>query len=160
MNTITITTLSLLLLILSTVFQIPKSTPNPGNAAIGSPTGDVPFGAKIYSPNGKLYACEVEPKDQGKIGIYDRNTDKKLKTIDVKQHPENRSNPLKGLAFSPDSKFVAAIYHHDAGGHISIVDVEAGKQIKYLPITKYYHYAEFSSDGTKIKAGSDLLDIK
>ena len=130
-------------------------------AAIGSPHGSVPFGQKAYSPDGKMYTSEVEPRDHGNIGIFDLTTDKRLSIIDVRQHPAgDYPNDLKGLAWSPDSKWLAVMYHHDGGGHISIVSVDTGQEIKYLPISKWYHHIEFSSDGTKINAEGDILDIR
>ncbi len=128
--------------------------------AIGSPHGSVPFGAKAYSPDGKLSACEVEPKDHGNIGIFDVNTGKYLKVIDTQQHPwGDYSNTLKGLAWAPDSKRIAVMYHHFGGGHISIVNIDTEKETNYLDIDQWYHYMEFSPDGTKIIAEGDIIDI-
>jgi len=56
-------------------------------AAIGSPQGSVPFGEKAYSPDGKIYAREIEPRDFGHIGIFEVCTDKLLEEIKVTQHP-------------------------------------------------------------------------
>lgn len=130
-------------------------------AAISSPYGSVPFGEKAYSPDGKMYAREVEPRDHGNIGIFDLITDKRLKIMDVRQHPAgDYPNDLKGLAWSPDSKWLAVMYHHDGGGHISIVNIDTGEELKYITISEWYHYMKFSSDGTKIKADGDILDIR
>ena len=129
--------------------------------AIGSPRGNVALGEKAYSPDGKMYATEVEPKDHGRIGIYDLAAEKEPKVIGVKQHPEGDvPNELKGLAWSPDSRWLAVMYHHGSGGHISIVDVGAAKETKSVPINKWYRYMAFSPDGTKIIAGSDAIEIK
>lgn len=133
------------------------STPKP--TSVGSPHGCVPFGTKAYSPDGKLFACEVEPRNHGNIGIFDVSTDERIRVIDLRQHPAgDYSNNLKGLAWSPNSKRLAVMYHHEGGGHISIVDVEVGKEVKYLPISGWPHYMEFSSDGTKIIADGKVIN--
>jgi WD40 repeat protein len=128
-------------------------------SSAGSPQGNVPFGEKAFSPDGKMYAREVEPKAQGRIGIYDTATENRLKVLTVRQHPADQPNDLKGLAWSPDSKWLAVMYHYDGGGHISVVSVDT-EEIKQIPIKKQFHHMEFSADGMKIKAESDVLDIR
>lgn len=132
----------------------------PKRASIGSPQGNVPFGEKAFSPDGKMYAREVEPKAQGRIGIYDAATEKSLKVLTVKQHPADQPNDLKGLAWSPDSRSLAVMYHYDGGGHIAVVSVDTEGEITHIPIKKQFHYIEFSSDGMKINTESDVLDLR
>lgn len=113
-----------------------------------------------YSPDGKMYACEIEPENFGHIGIFEVSTDKLIRKIKVTQHPDGEFvNDIKKLAWSPDSKYLAVMYHHDTGGHISIVNADAGIEIKRVPIDKWYHNIEFSSDGTKIIADGDILQV-
>lgn len=160
----TIITLFLALLVLLTGCRNSGSKPSDSGSkpsAIGSLHGSVPFGKKAYSPDGKMYAREVKPRGHGNIGIYDLTTGKRLRVIDVTQHPAgDNPNDLKGLAWSPDSKWLAVMYHHGGGGHISIVNVDTGEEIKNLSISGWPHYMEFSTDGTKIKAGGKILDIR
>jgi WD40 repeat protein len=127
--------------------------------SIGSPKGSVPFGEKVYSPDGKMYACEVDPKDHGKIGIYDLAQDKRLSVISARQHPSGHPNDLKGLAWSFDSKRLAAMYHYGRGGHITIVDVDGGQEVKSIPIYGHYHALAFSKDGAKIYAEGSVFDV-
>lgn len=136
------------------------SQSEPRRASVGSPQGNVSFGEKAYSPDGKLYAREVEPKGRGHIAIYDAVTEKSLKALTVRQHPADQPNDLKGLAWSPDNKSLAVMYHYDSGGHISVMSVDSEEEIKHIPIKKQFHYIEFSSDGMKIKADSDVLDLR
>lgn len=134
-------------------------TPKP--TSLGSPKGSVPFGEKAYSPDGKMYVREVDPKDHGKIGIYDLAQDKRLKVLNVKHHSVSHyPNDLKGVAWSPDSKSLAVMYHYDRGGHISIVDVESEQEIKSIPIHGNYHSLAFSKDGAKLYAETSVFDAK
>ena len=111
-----------------------------------------------YSPDGKMYACEISPENFGHIGIFEVSTDGLIRKIKVTQHPDGEfGNYLKKLVWSPDNKYLAVMYHHGEGGHISIVNVDTGMEIKLIPIDKWYHYIEFSSDGTKIIADGDIL---
>ncbi len=128
--------------------------------AIGSPGGSVPFGTKAYSPDGKMYVREIEPQGYGHIGVFDVYTNNLLWEIKVIQHPSGEYwNDLKGFAWSPDSRWIAVMYHHGGGGHISIIEVDTGIEIKYIPISEWYHRIQFSSDGTKIIADGDTLEI-
>lgn len=139
--------------------------------AVFSPHGNVPFCSKAYSPDGKMYAHVNESTWYGEIGIFNCTTDELIKVIKVTPVPSATSpNPLKGLAWSPDSKWIAAMYHHRwpyGKGHISLADVEEGKEKELLKIEKEYHYMVFSADGTKIFAsldgseiGFDVIEIK
>ena len=97
------------------------------------------------------------------IGIFTQGTVELLQTIDVEQHPEGDfANPLKGLAWSADSNFLAVMFHHVSGGnrgHISIMRVETKEEISRIIIDEQYHCMEFSKDGTEIIAESDILAI-
>lgn len=148
-----------LLYIVSVILNTGCSDSNCNGPAIGSPYGSIPFGEKVCSPDNKMYAREVEPSNQGNIGIYDVSTEENIKIMDVRQHPEDRSNELKGLAWSPDSKWLAVMYHYNGGGHISIMNVETGEEVKQLPIKRHYHEMRFSSDGARIEAGGEDLII-
>lgn len=126
---------------------------------VDSPSGDVPFGEEACSPDGKLYVREIEPRNQGRLGLYDKGTGRLLREIDVNYHPKGYANPLKGLAWSPDGKRLAVMYHYDGRGHISLVSIETGEEVKSIPISKYYHSMKFSSEGV-IDAGEDSLRIE
>ena len=115
---------------------------------------------KIPSPDGTRYAQEIDPIGYGYIGIFEFSNNRMERMIKVLQHPAGEfENDLKDLVWSPDSRWIAVMYHHNGGGHISIIDVETGIEIKYIPISKWYHHIEFSSDGTKIIADGDTLEI-
>jgi hypothetical protein len=110
-----------------------------------SPHGVPEPGAKAYSPDGETYAHEVEPKDRGMIGIHNLKGEL-LKVMDVSQHPDGDfENQLKALAWSPDGKWIAAVFHHGSGGHISVVNIDTGLENQY-PIYEYHHCIKFSSD--------------
>jgi hypothetical protein len=138
---------------------LPVSTPTRAVAicpsAVHSPHGSVPFGAKACSPDDTKYAREIEPESQGRIGLFDVQTDKLLTEIKMGE----TNNDLKGLAWSPDSRWLAVMYHHGSGGYIAIVDAVTGEHVKYLTINRWYHHIEFSKDGKTIIAEDDTLDI-
>lgn len=130
-------------------------------ATVGSLFGSVSFGTKAYSPDGRMYAREIEPRDYGHFGIFEVCTDRELKEIKVTQHPDGEYwNDLKGMAWSPDSKLLAVMYHHYGGGHISLVDVDAGSQIKYISFDGWPHSIQFSPDGKQIIVGSTIIEIQ
>jgi len=132
-----------------------------GPAAVGSPHGDVPFGARAYSPDGRMFAREIAPVNRGMIGVIDAVTGEQLHAIDTDQHPQgNFANDLKGLAWSPNSELIAVMYHHDGGGHISIVRVSTGEEAQSIDIDDWYHDVTFSSDGRKIQAGGKSFSLK
>jgi Tol biopolymer transport system component len=106
----------------------------------------VPFGAKAYSPDGTKYAREIEPKDQGRIGIFDRQTDVLLREVRLTE----TNNELKGLAYAPDSTQIAIMYHHGGGGCVAVVSVNTGEKLNYVSIDRWYHYLVFSTEGTKL----------
>lgn len=121
--------------------------------------GDVPFGEKACSHDKKMYAREIEPRNQGRLGIYDKGTDQLIKEIKVNYHPKGYPNPLKGLAWSPDGKRLAVMYHYDGKGHISVVSVDTGEEVKSLSITKYHHSMKFSSQNV-INAGGETFNVE
>ena len=58
---------------------------------LNSPNGSVPFGNRACSPDCAQYAREVEPADQGQIGIFDQAANKLLMTIEATE----QDNQLK-----------------------------------------------------------------
>jgi hypothetical protein len=136
-------------------------TPNEGCApALSSARGSVPFGDKACSPDKMLYAREEEPKNDGQIGIYDRASDKQLTIVKVTQQPDGDGpNEIKGLAWSPDSRLLAVMYHQSGGGSVSIIDVRQAKETLHLNIKGQPHLIEFDS-ATKVKAGDELIEIR
>jgi WD40 repeat protein len=126
---------------------------------VDSPNGDVPFGEEACSPDGRMYAREIEPRNQGRLGLYDKGTGRLLKEVQVNYHPGRYPNSLKGLAWSPDGKRLAVMYHYDGRGHISLVNVDTGEEVKSIPISKYYHSMKFSSEKV-IDAGGDTLRVE
>ncbi|HEV7858811.1 MAG TPA: hypothetical protein VGO91_09305 [Pyrinomonadaceae bacterium] len=141
----------------------PVAAPSPpaGCAtALSSARGSVLFGDKACSPDKMLYAREEEPEHAGRIGIYDRVTDRQLKIIKVTQQPDGDGpNEIKGLAWSPDSRLLAVMYHLRGGGSVSILDVKQGKETARLTLKGQPHLIEFSSQ-TKVKAGPEIIEIQ
>jgi hypothetical protein len=124
-------------------------------SAVHSTHGSVPFGARACSPDGTRYAREVDPANQGQIGVFDAGTGELLLQISVGE----TNNDLKGLAWSPDSRWLAVMYHHGSGGYIAILDASTGARFTTLPIDGWAHYMRFADDGIHIIAGYETLPI-
>lgn len=140
---------------------VPSPTPPEGCLpALSSARGSVAFGDKACSPDKMLYAREEEPQHQGRIGIYERATDKQLKIVKVTQGEDggDAPNEIKGLAWSPDSRLLAVMYHQSGGGSISLVDVRQGQERARLNIKGQPHLLEFTSQ-TQLKAGDETVEI-
>lgn len=117
-----------------------------------------PYGKKIYSPDGKKYVRELQPDSCGLIGLFDRETNTILDSIDLKQHPSGDEyyNDIKGIVWTIDSKQLAVMFHYGRGGCIDVVDIINSEKLYYFnrwcPIDTFYHHIKFSLDGTKIIA--------
>jgi hypothetical protein len=107
--------------------------------------GSVPFGAQAFSPNGRLMAREVEPRDMGRIGIFDSDG-KQVREINA---GETR-NDLKALAWSPDSTTLAVMYHHNVGSYIALYDAATGKRVARIGIDHPYNYLKFDVSGRSL----------
>ncbi len=106
--------------------------------------------AQVYSPTRQRYAREEEPLGQGLIGIYDA-ANNRLRSVDVVQHPRDDSpNAVRAIAWSPDEKLLAVMFHHAPGGHVSIVDAERGVELGYVKLGTPYRTLEFSPDEQSI----------
>jgi len=129
----------------------------------GSLCGEVLAGARAYSHDRTLFAQEIPAFGRGNIGIFNALTRKLERQVDVCQHPESpeRQNPLKGLAWAPKggNKYLACMFHHGQGGHISIVNVESGSEVKQVQLSEFYHEIRFSPDSNKIHTESGTLVI-
>jgi hypothetical protein len=139
----------------------PAPTPPAGCATtLSSARGSVLFGDKACSPDKMLYAREEEPERHGRIGIYDRATDRQIKVVKVTQQPDGDGpNEIKGLAWSPDSRLLAIMYHQSGGGSVSILDVMKGNESARLSLLGQPHEIEFISQ-TKLKAGPEIIEIR
>lgn len=129
---------------------IPEHCP----AHLDSPHGAVPFSERACSPDGTRYAQEVEPANQGQIGIFDQATNKLLLIVKA----DEQNNDLKGLAWSPDNRWLAYMYHHGPGGYIAIVDTQTGQHMRSISIQAWYHAIQFSSDGVYLQVSSGKED--
>ncbi|MEW6408062.1 MAG: hypothetical protein AB1465_05220 [Patescibacteria group bacterium] len=118
--------------------------------SFNSPHGSVSFGEKAYSPDDTMFAKEVDPYNQGRIGIF-QTDGTELRIIET----GNFSNDLKGLAWSPDSNYVAVMYHyrHQGGGGVSrvaVYNVKTGECVATINAPGFVHEIRFSNDGQEI----------
>jgi len=112
-----------------------------------SPDGSVPFGCRIYSPDGIVYVVyqNISTNPEGlyynEFGVFSISNDERLNTFYI-----YTSNDLKGMAFSPDSNQVALMYHYSSG-HTPNSKVELVSNLLSNPAFdsllvghKYFHY--------------------
>jgi hypothetical protein len=136
------------------------SVPARRPAAVGSPSGSTPPEAAAYAPNGRWYARQVAPLNRGSIGVFDVATNRQVRVLKVRQHPDgDYGNDLKGLAWSPSSRLLAAMFHHGRGGHISVVDAETGQETGYIPIASWHHTIAFVAEDA-IAAGGQTFGLE
>ncbi len=141
----------------STISDSTDSSPSAlCSSAVDSPDGSVPFGKRACAPDGTKYAQEIEPANQGRIGVFDADTNEMITEISVGE----TNNDLKGLAWSEDSLILGIMYHRGPGGYVSIVDVATRQEIERVRIDKWYHRLEFSKDGTRIITEGGQFPIK
>lgn len=148
-----------------------KSQPGPQSIfenrsdAVYSPNGSVPFGSKAYSPDGKYYASEIAPQDEGNFGIYKR-ADNQL-VIQFKVLAPNITNYLKGLAWSPDSLYLAIMYHGTdplSKPGIYLYRALDGQEIRFIGAGEGsrggYHFMVFNKGGDLILVSymGDVVD--
>jgi hypothetical protein len=128
--------------------------------AVQSPSGDVPFGSVATSPDGTLYAREIEPRNQGNIAIF-RNEDDQL-VRGIKVLPENHNNPLKGLLWSVDGRHLIVMYHGGLRSGITRYEITSGQGYFVGPSSDergWFHYLATSLDGREIFASHDGREI-
>lgn len=109
---------------------------------LDSPQGSVPVGLKACSPDGTRYAQELEPANQGQIGIFDQSNNDLLMIINA-----HKQNKLKGLAWSPDSSQLTYMYHDSEGSDMTIIESNNAQPMRTMNGEKWYHYMEYSPDG-------------
>ncbi len=118
------------------------------------------FDQKVLSPSGQFYAQELAPKDQGLIGLIYANNNQPYRTFQVTNHEmEGVSNPLKSIAWSPDSRRIATMFHYGSGGHIELVDALSGTYLHTYKLHSFCHCPYFSKDGKSIICGSRKITL-
>ena len=110
---------------------------------LDSVRGAIPVALKACSPDGTRYARELEPANQGKIGIFDQSSDDLLTIIETNES----NNKLKGLAWSPDSSELTYMYHDRSGSDITLMNSHTAQPMRLINAEKLYHYMEYSPDG-------------
>lgn len=125
--------------------------------AVQSPNGSVPFGSRAYSPDATRYAREVSPEGTGNIGVF-RLADATL-LVRFNALDSSCSNDLKGLAWSPDSRHLAVMYHGGMKPGIYMYTADSGKEERYIGAGSgsagYYHFMVFDSSGSYVYVSSD-----
>jgi hypothetical protein len=144
----------------------PQSIFDNRDDAVYSPNGNVPFGSRAYSPDGLRYAQEVAPQYQGNIGVFSRSNNTLF--IQFKVLPPNITNALKGIAWSPDSQYLAIMYHGTepvSKPGIYLYSAIDGQEIRFIGSADGprgpFHYMVFNRKGDLILLSYDgkLVEI-
>jgi hypothetical protein len=139
--------------------------------ACQSPHGDVPETCKAESPDGARHAQVVQPQPQaqppqeGHIRIFDAKNNHKLTEIRI---PQELNNPIKALAWGPDSRRLAVMYHHDAAGlapgYVAIVDAKDGallaSPIRWQNKSAQYHFLVWEGTQLWLAKGGGQVEEK
>ncbi|GEM_PF-1013134 len=124
------------------------------NDAVFSPEGSVLPGKVAFSPDGQFYARELEPVNEGVIGIFN-NSDN---TLLLRIKAQKTNNDLKGLAWSADSKLLAVMYHGGDPDGISIYLAETGDLLRHISIDRHYHFLAFGKQNHILHLAVSLQD--
>jgi len=106
-----------------------------------------------YSPDGLLYAQEIAPAGEGNIGIYRVTDDQLVSQFDALP---NASNNIKALAWSPDNRHLAVMYHGGTRPGAYVWDIYSGAAVKYLNDgynNGFLHRIVFSRDNRWVYSG-------
>ena len=127
------------------------------------------FGRRAYSSDSLLYAREIQPKENGFIGIYNAKSGKRELIIQTLTFANgNQQNDIKGLALSPSGTQLAVMYHFQYGdmkGHILIYNIFYWDSDSYYFLSKKkklkreYRAIKFSHDEQSIIADDTKLII-
>lgn len=123
----------------------PTQSPNPFIGSHNLGPGD-----KAYSPDGRYYATEMEPINQGNIGVY--NLLDGSMVISWKFLDEGIHNDLKNMCWSWNSKKIAVIYHGGCDRNsIQIAQIDNENIIEEALVTgTFYHAMAFDDDNHRI----------
>lgn len=111
-----------------------------GKDFVSSPDGQIPDGAKAYSPDGKYYLHEIEPYGRGNIAVCNKDDGKEVQRWNLLGGGQNE---IKGLAWAPDSKRFAVMYHGGVRPGISVFEVGNQHEVGRTDIEKWYHFMSF-----------------
>lgn len=120
------------------------------------------MGNRAFRPDCVVYASEIAPARHGLIGVFDgHHPGARTRVVDFRQHLDGEfTNDLKALAWSPDGRLLAAMFHEaipgqSQGGHIEVRQVDTGEVVKTVLLSRWYHDLRFSSNGTRLVAEGD-----
>jgi len=103
-----------------------------------------PEGTRAYAPNGKYYACEIEPFDQGWIAVFKKSG---ALVRQWKLLPDGNFNDLKGIAWGPKSDRVGVMYHAGMMPSVQVVRLGDDRVVATANLERVYHMMVFSDDG-------------
>ena len=111
-----------------------------------SPNGSVPHDARAYSPDGQYYVKEVSPYNEGNIAVFEIKGGKEIQRWDLL--PNN--NDLKGLAWAPDSKRIAVMYHGGVTAGIQVIELGKEGVVATADFEGYPHFITWDKNGTDL----------
>jgi WD40 repeat protein len=116
--------------------------------SIERPTGYFSNGL-AFSPDSRQIACDEGGPNATAAKFWDAATGKELFSWQVPEPPPGRvPDPLKGVALSPDGKYMAAF----GFGSIWLVEVQTKKAVPLTVPSHGIHRVVFSRDGSRLAA--------
>ena len=123
--------------------------------AVYSPYGEVSCDTAAFSPNGKYFAMEHCDEPTINLATYEIANGEEIQKWDLFY------NTLKGIAWSPDSKKIAVMYHWDYST-TAVYILELGREgivAQGWTDDNFYHYMVFSADNQTILLSNDQLFV-
>ncbi|HEX6749594.1 MAG TPA: hypothetical protein VF092_20045 [Longimicrobium sp.] len=113
-----------------------------------------PEGHRVFvSPSGGFSIREEPEVGRGRLTVYDR-AGGKVARVKVTQHSGGDfANDIKAVAWSADERRFGVMYHESGAGHVSIVDLDAKREIGWIPVDSTYHRLGFLGNGTLVVNG-------
>lgn len=115
-------------------------------ASANSPNGSVPHGTKAYSPDGQYYVKEITPYNEGNIAVFKVKGDTEIQRWDLLPN----KNDLKGLAWAPDSKRIAVMYHGGMTLGIQVIELVKTCVVATASFKNWPHLIAWDKNGKEL----------
>lgn len=131
------------------------------------PRIEFPTGALAWDPSGNLLATADRQPQKPRLLLWDLSSRSRLRTIEIGELSGYRRvediewNGIRGLAFSPDGKWIAASGRggYDGAGCVVLCDRDSGARERTLNSSLkggFLYQVRFRGDGVLMAAGGDI----